>query len=60
MKKYKFSDRFLNFTDDDIDDDVELFYINLVDELGIEQVSNMLDDEINMIYFTRHLESDDE
>jgi hypothetical protein len=57
MKQYKFTDKFLNLSDDEIEDDVELFYIDLVEELGIDEVSNMFDDEINMLYFTRHLES---
>ena len=56
MKQYKFTDKFLNLSDDEIEDDVELFYIDLVEELGIDEVSNMFDDEINMLYFTRHLE----
>ena len=59
MKQYKFTDKFLNLSDDEIEDDVELFYIDLVEELGIDEVSNMFDDEINMLYFTRHLERKD-
>jgi hypothetical protein len=59
MKEYKFSDKFLNLSEDEIEDDVELFYIDLVDEFGIDEVSNMIDDEINMLYFSRHLERKD-
>jgi hypothetical protein len=59
MKQYKFTDKFLDFSNDEIEDDVELFYIDLVDEFGIEDVSNMDLEEINMLYFTRHLERKD-
>jgi len=59
MKQYKFTDKFLDFSNDEIEDDVELFYIDLVDEFGIEDVSNMDSEEINMLYFTRHLERKD-
>jgi hypothetical protein len=59
MKEYKFSDKFLNLSEDEIEDDVELFYIDLVDEFGIDEVSSMIDDEINMLYFSRHLERKD-
>jgi hypothetical protein len=59
MKEYKFSDKFLSLSEDEIEDDVELFYIDLVDEFGIDEVSNMIDDEINMLYFSRHLERKD-
>jgi hypothetical protein len=59
MKEYKFSDKFLNLSEDEIEDDVELFYIDLVDEFGIDEVSDMIDDEINMLYFSRHLERKD-
>lgn len=60
MRKYKLSDKFLNLTEEEVENDVELFYIDLVDELGLEDVSNMFEEEIHMLYFTRHLESDDE
>jgi len=59
MKEYKFSDKFLNLSEDEIEDDVELFYIDLVDEFGLDEVSSMIDDEINMLYFSRHLERKD-
>jgi len=59
MKQYKFIDKFLDFYNDELEADVELFYIDLVDEFGIEDVSNMDSEEINMLYFTRHLERKD-
>jgi hypothetical protein len=59
MRQYKFTDKFLDFSNDEIENDVELFYIDLVDEFGIEDVSNMDSEEINMLYFTRHLERKD-
>ena len=59
MRQYKFTDKFLDFSNDEIENDVELFYIDLVDEFGIEDVSNMDSEEINMLYFTRHLEPKD-
>jgi hypothetical protein len=59
MKQYKFTNQFLDFSNDEIENDVELFYIDLVDEFGIEDVSNMDSEEINMLYFTRHLERKD-
>lgn len=49
----------MSLSDEEIEDDVELFYIDLVDELGIDNVSNMSDEEVNMLYFTRFLERDD-
>lgn len=56
MKQYKFSKKFFSLSEDDIEDDVERFYIDLVEKLGEEEVSEMCQEDIHLLFFSRYLE----
>jgi hypothetical protein len=60
MKQYKFSKKFYNMSEDDIEDDVERFYIELVERLGEDEVSDMLQEDIHLLFFSQYLESEDD
>jgi hypothetical protein len=60
MSRYRYNDKFLNLSEEEIEDDVELFYIDLIDEIGFDNVSNMDIEEVSMLYFTRYLEKSDD
>jgi hypothetical protein len=60
MKQYKFSKKFYNMSEDDIEDDVERFYIDLVERLGEDEVSDMLQEDIHLLFFSQYLESEDD
>lgn len=60
MKQYKFSKKFYDLSEDDIEDDVERFYIDLVEKLGEDEVSDMLKEDIHLLFFSQYLESNEE
>jgi hypothetical protein len=60
MKQYKFSKKFYGMSEDDIEDDVERFYIDLVERLGEDEVADMLQEDIHLLFFSRYLESEDD
>ena len=60
MKQYKFSKKFYGMSEDDIEDDVERFYINLVERLGEDEVADMLQEDIHLLFFSQYLESEDD
>jgi hypothetical protein len=47
-------------SEDDIEDDVERFYIDLVERLGEDEVADMLQEDIHVLFFSRYLESEDD
>jgi hypothetical protein len=47
-------------SEDDIEDDVERFYIDLVERLGEDEVSDMLQEDIHLLFFSQYLESEDD
>jgi hypothetical protein len=60
MKQYKFSKKFYGMSEDDIEDDVERFYIDLVERLGEDEVADMLQEDIHLLFFSQYLESEDD
>jgi hypothetical protein len=56
MSNYKFSKKFYTLSEDEIEDDVERFYIDLVEKVGEDGVSNMLEEDIHLLFFSRYLE----
>lgn len=60
MSKYKFSKKFYTLSEDEIENDVERFYIDLVEKLGQEEVADMLQEEIHLLFFSQYLESSED
>jgi hypothetical protein len=60
MKQYKFSKKFYGMSEDDMEDDVERFYIDLVERLGEDEVADMLQEDIHLLFFSQYLESEDD
>lgn len=60
MKQYKFSKKFYNLSEDEIEDDVERFYIDLVEKLGEDMVADMLQEDIHLLFFARYLEPNED